>query len=177
MDMASAETPLLAYYRKRGLDAQERSIDEVRAYGRREFDMTHDFIQWLFPLTERSAAVPDSPVLTNTDIAAFLGDVTLRRELVNSLNCLLAFLGLELSERSGYPAVIPGSDFAACSQVWLTPGNHNLRRLSRALRSLVVLGCPDHARALFTCLDSLRRGHADTINNEVYGFWQRAIGS
>jgi hypothetical protein len=175
--MAIADTALIRYYRKHGADARGRTIDEVRSYSPREFDATHDFIQWLFPLPERSSAVPGSPVLTDTDVATFLGDPMLRRELVESLRCLTSFLGLTLIEDDGFTVVRPGPEFAARSGAWLAPENHNFRRISRAMRSLVVLGCRDYAEALFVCLDGLHHHHADAITDEVFGYWQRAISA
>ncbi|HEY6287985.1 MAG TPA: opioid growth factor receptor-related protein, partial [Nitrospiraceae bacterium] len=64
-------------------------------------ERTHDYIQWLFPLPERSSANPDAPLLSLADIRAFGESEELRSNLVRSLVVMLRFYGLEVS---GEPA-------------------------------------------------------------------------
>jgi len=51
-----------------GTDSKNRHIDEILDEDNRYWEHTHDFIQWLFPLTEESRAVRHSPVLTVEEV-------------------------------------------------------------------------------------------------------------
>lgn len=46
-----------------GSDHINRTIHEIWGFTDPQIENTHDFIQWLFPLNEKSRAVPQSPVL------------------------------------------------------------------------------------------------------------------
>ena len=45
---------ILAFLEHRGLDYQHRTLKEVWAFSDDEIERTHDFIQWVFPITEPS---------------------------------------------------------------------------------------------------------------------------
>ena len=85
---------LTAFYRGTGTDVEGRTLAEIWAYSDAELEGVHDFIQWLFPLRERSGFNPDAPLLTDADIAEFRADPTLRANLLRSFEVFLAFLGL-----------------------------------------------------------------------------------
>ncbi len=60
---------------------------------------------------------------------------------------------------------------------WVTPGNHNLLRLSRILRCLHLLGFEDEARALLRDLEALyKAGAGAAIGPVTLGYWRRAAG-
>jgi hypothetical protein len=69
------DSPIIAFYRGAGPDHRGRFLHEIREFGVDELESTHDFIQWLFPLPERSGANPHAPLLSASDIDAF-GDST-----------------------------------------------------------------------------------------------------
>ena len=50
--------PVTAFLEGEGMDARGRSIFDVLGMDNVALERTHDFIQWLFPLPEPSAAVP-----------------------------------------------------------------------------------------------------------------------
>ena len=62
--------PIVMFLEGEGTDARSRTVFDVLAMDDVAMERTHDFIQWLFPLPEPSAAVPGSPVLTPGDIQA-----------------------------------------------------------------------------------------------------------
>ncbi len=53
-----------------GTDDQGRSFDEILGWDDARLEMVHDYIQWIFPLPERSGANPSAPVLDAGSIAA-----------------------------------------------------------------------------------------------------------
>jgi hypothetical protein len=61
---------VVAFLIEDGVDGAGRTFDQVLAFDDAMLERRHDFIQWLFPLTEPSAAVPGSPVLSARDVEA-----------------------------------------------------------------------------------------------------------
>ena len=140
-------------------------------------EMVHDYIQWLFPLPERSGANPSAPVLDAESIAAIRGDAEMQGRLRAGFERMLAFYGFALEG----DALVEGPRFAAASRNWLHAGNHNHLRLTRMLRSLRVLGLEREASLLWDALRALyeRESAAGrrTIAAETFAFWKRAATS
>jgi len=165
---------LLDFLRGDGRDARGRSIAEIWALSNEDIERRHDFIPWLFPLDTASAAVPEPPVLGAEEVAILRRDRAIRANLRRSLDRMLAFYGLAWdSERR---VIGLGRDFREQAVVWLSPGNHNLLRLTRILRSLVLAGETDAAGALFACLEGLYRGpYRRTIGPQSFAHWAAAL--
>jgi len=62
---------IVAFYEGSGRDDRGRSLDDLLGFGDAALECTHDFIQWLFPLRERSGANPAAPRLDDATVAAF----------------------------------------------------------------------------------------------------------
>jgi hypothetical protein len=160
-----------------GEDDQGRTFDEILGWDDARLEMVHDYIQWIFPLPERSGANPWAPVLNAETIAAIRGDAEMRGRLGAAFLRMLAFYGFALEGNR----VAESPRFAAASRNWLHAGNHNHLRLTRMLRSLRVLGLEHEAAALWVALrllyereDAAGRG---TITAETFAFWKRAATS
>src|SRR5436190_6237830 len=101
---------LLEFYAGRGTDSEGRRLADILAWDDEDLEQVHDFIQWLFPLPERSNFNPDAPLLSTKDIAAFRADAHLRANLEKSFARILTFLGLAFDETG---KVVAGPNFAA----------------------------------------------------------------
>ena len=121
-------------------------------------EAVHDYIQWLFPLPEPSPFNPAAPVLTVADIAAFAADPSLRAALAR----MEKFYGLGRAD---------------APRPWLTPGNHNFRRLTRILRALALLGLRAEAEALLARLEALCSAPeaAAAVGRVTRGYWRDAV--
>lgn len=161
-----ANEKLIAFYRGTGADDRGRRIDEIWSFSHEELEAVHDYIQWLFPLTERSAFNPGAPLLDDDTIARFREDAALRANVERSLRVMLDFYGLAIAGHE----ILRVPTFGARSRVWLTPRNHNFLRLTRILKSLSLLGLHDRATQLLACLESL--GIRD---EEALRYWREAV--
>ena len=47
---------ILSFYRRADTDDRGRMLDEIRSFDLGHLESVHDYIQWLFPLAERSGA-------------------------------------------------------------------------------------------------------------------------
>jgi hypothetical protein len=157
-----------------GEDDQGRTFDEIVGWDDARLEMVHDYIQWIFPLPERSGANPWAPVLDAATIAAIRGSAEMQGRLRAAFLRMLAFYGFALEG----DRVSEGPRFPAASRNWLHAGNHNHLRLTRMLRSLRVLGLKHQAEMLWEALRVLyeREGAEGrrTITAETFAFWRQA---
>lgn len=169
----SAEPALLTFYRATGRDRQGRLLAEIQRWPDDRLEYTHDFIQWLFPLRERSQFNSDAPLLDDAAIAAFQTEPGLRAALRASLACMLTFYGLEWDGG----AVRKAARYEERAREWLTPGNHNHLRITRILKSLMALGLEAEARSFFSCLVEIYEKERGRISARTFEFWSSAVKS
>ena len=67
--------------------------------------------------------------------------------------------------------------FRERAQNWLWPMNHNHLRLTRILRSTLVLGLEAESKALFHALNAVYREFPDRISTRTHAFWIDAAQS
>ena len=81
------ESPLVEFYLGRGgAGSAGYSLQEIQNdWSDQQLELVHNYIQWLFPLTEFSAFNPSAPVLDSETIARF------RSELYHSTKLILLF--------------------------------------------------------------------------------------
>lgn len=168
-------SPIMDLFYGRGTDHRGRSLDDLQDQDHDALERNHDYIQWMFPLLEPSGANPQAPTLTEADIAAFRGNPALRMKLNTSFRIMMRFYGLDLMGLETGLLVKEIPTFEERSGVWLSPFNHNYLRLTRILRSMTVLGCASHARALLACLERLYKTYGDVIGPETMTYWRNAV--
>lgn len=163
---------LVDFYRCQAVDTEGRNLEDIWEWNDHELELVHDFIQWLFPLSEPSQFNPNAPLLTRNDIAAFRSEDQLRINLRKSFERILTFLGLR-QDASG--EIIEGENFASrTADVWDYP-NHNWLRITRILRSLTLLGLEPQAQALYRRLETFHRSGRFPISEETFHYWSKAI--
>jgi hypothetical protein len=164
---------LLDFYRGDAADAEGRFLKEILAWHDGEWEMVHDFIQWLFPLPEPSRFNADAPLLTAEDIAAFHAEKQLRAGLRESYDRFLEFVGLALAGDK----VVEGEEFASrVPDIWAS-WNHNWLRISRVLRTLKLLGLETEAQAFCDWLESVYKSRRFPITPETFSYWSDAVAS
>ena len=160
------------FYRGIRTDTEGRLLKDILAWPDDDLEEVHDFIQWLFPLPEPSQFHADAPLLTNEDIAAFKSDPILQANLMKAFERILPFLGLSLTDGN----VVEGKNFKSrVADVWAMP-NHNWLRITRILRSLMLLGMEAQAQDFYERLDALYRSRKFPIPAETFSYWTEAVG-
>jgi hypothetical protein len=110
---------ILDFLEGHGVDGAGRRISEVLAFGLGALESHHDYIQWLFPLTEPSGAVPGSPVLDAQDVAAIKASPKAQANLAAA------------QRRMDW--------FYEWTDHWLQAGDHNHLRITRIIKSVRLL--------------------------------------
>jgi hypothetical protein len=164
-------SPLVDFYRGQGTDTEGRFLKDIWGWTDDQLEEVHDYIQWLFPLPEPSRFNPDAPLLTEEDITAFRSDDLLQANLLQSLQRMLAFLGLEWA---GNGQVRAAPNFAARTpEVWCFP-NHNWLRITRILHSLRLLGLEVQAQAIYEQLQALYSSRRFPVTADTFHYWTEA---
>lgn len=128
---------LVFYGDDEGANSSGYALEQVLGWPDGDWELQHDFIQWLFPTDEPSLFNPDAPVLDANTVARFRADPLLRHRLHRSYDRWLAFCGVARTD-DGLAFDNPNP------RVW-DRQNHNWLRITRVLRSLNLLGLPDEA--------------------------------
>jgi hypothetical protein len=128
MDME--ESQILKFYRGEENRSGHLLRDIIEKWNDEDWERGHDFIQWVFPTDEESKFHPDAPVMTCQEAIILGEDPELRQKVLASLERFKGFLKLETGPH------------------WWAAPNHNLLRISRAIRCLALLGLKEEAADL-----------------------------
>ena len=150
----SSVSALTAFLRGEEPDAAGRLIADVLAFTDEELERRHDFIQWLFPLPEPSAAVPGSPVLTSADIAALRSSPAAQASLSAAADRMLLFY-----ESTSW---------------WRRASDHNHLRITRIIRSLRLLAGDEAADGFRRKILDLVEASDAPINATSLRYWAAA---
>jgi len=173
--MGERSSPILRFQAGTGTDDRGRTQAEILAWDDGRLERVHDYIQWLFPLPERSAFNAGAPRLTDADVQAFRDRDDLRVALGRALVRMLAFYGFAMrAGEAGDRIVVRTAAYRERARNWITPGNHNFLRISRMLRSLVLLGLEREARAILRALEAVHAEDGDVIGPVALAHWRRA---
>lgn len=157
MDADVSESRIHDFLRGVGRDGAGRSIETVLRFDDAQLDGFHDYIQWLFPLPEPSRAVPESPVLSPTDVTAIRADSDALRNLGRATDVMAGFY--------------------ARNDHWVVPHDHNHLRITRILRCLGLLRGPAQAQAFLDGITARVASGGPTVSPQSRAFWADAISS
>lgn len=167
---------LVGFYLGQQPDSEGRTIQEIWSWNCQKLEHKHDYIQWLFPLKERSRFNRKAPILNDEIIQEFLTNTILRIHLLKSLKVMLGFYGLECLNPDSENIEISRSDvYSERKQEWINLGNHNYLRLTRILTCLKLLGLENYAEALFECLEKIYKEESRRIGSETFNYWKNAV--
>ncbi|MBW4472890.1 MAG: hypothetical protein KME45_21310 [Stenomitos rutilans HA7619-LM2] len=166
---------LVDFYLGQRPDTEGRTLESIWAWDNVRLEEEHDYIQWLFPLVEKSRFNPNAPVLTAVDRQMFNASDTLKTRLLTSFKRMLQFYGLQCPDNMAASSITVADTFSERRDDWLHWGNHNHLRITRMLTSLRLLGLDAYAKAFFQCLTQLYQAEPDTIDPRSYAFWKDAV--
>jgi hypothetical protein len=138
-----------------GTDGRGRFLNDVLALDDAALEYVHDYMQWLFPLTTRSGAQPNAPILTADEIDAIRLDEIALANLRRATQRMLAFY--------------------QNTDAWLAPSDHNHLRITRILASLRLLAGEAAARAFHAAIMDIHESCGAPIDPHNLAYWRRAL--
>ena len=148
------------------------TIQEIWNFSDKQLESCHNYIQWLFPLTEPSLFNPMAPFVENVSM---FDNQTIRDNMITSLAVMCNFYGFTVSvTQHGISKIAKSDDFSLKAKNWLTVRNHNYLRLTRILLSLQLFGLEKEAELLFAVLQEIYDEYKDVIGDISYNYWKEA---
>lgn len=168
---------IIDFYTGNGTDDQGRTLEDILLWDSDELEQTHDYIQWLFPLTEPSRFNPNAPLFDEETIEAFTANKICMKNIVRALERMLDFY--ELRKRKDGIRTIPGKlgsyrNIKATKPWWVENGDHNYLRFTRILTCLNHLGLYIYTEMVYQLLTDLYEVFADDIGATTMQFWYAA---
>ena len=133
-------------------DGVGRSVEQILDCDNAYWERTHDFIQWLFPLTEASRSVRNAPVLTDDEI----------KQIRES----------EIAQANIQRSVLRYKEFLAGTTEWRNGYDHNHLRISRVIKSLRLLVSDEAANGFKYWVAGQLGDQIDSIHAESRRHWR-----
>ena len=146
---------LISFLSNKSPDHAGRKLSDILLFSDGDIENTHDFIQWIFPLSEPSGSVYGVPFLNEETIIQIKND---REVLDNILEANGWFL-----------------DFLSRSKSWRSEYNHNHLRITRILKCLVILGLKNEAQRSYSKILAILGNDVCRIDYTALQYWKNAI--
>ena len=160
---------LLAFYRDEIPNNKGVFLHDIWSYSDKQLESKHKYIQWMFPTDQKSLFNRAAPVLRQPEIILLKNDTIVMKNFRTSLIKIFKFYGLSLLSDD---SIIISIDFNLKAKNWITPNNHNYKRISRILRFLTLFRFDKIKRELIVTLEEIYREHENAIGEETYQIWK-----
>lgn len=154
-----------------GTDDRGRVLLQIIGQSDEWLESTHDYIQWLFPLSEKSGANPNAPLIEVNLVSLFSFNEAARSNMLLGLDRMLSFYGLQ---RKG-TSITKGENWYLRKENWFVSPTHNDLRITRMLKSLSILGFGDYAQAFLDTLLKLTSEPDCGLSSDAIGYWKSAV--
>lgn len=165
--------PLIDFFIHNGTDNRGRVLLQIVGQSDEWLESIHDFIQWLFPLSEASGANPNAPLIDVNLVSLFGFNEAARSNMLLGLDRMLSFYGLQ---RKG-TSITKGENWYLREDNWFDRPTHNDLRITRMLKSLSILGFGDHAQAFLYALLKLSNELDCGFSSDAIGYWKSAVSA
>ncbi|MGX2955532.1 opioid growth factor receptor-related protein [Ursidibacter arcticus] len=162
---------ILDFLEHKGTDHKGRMLQDIWAFDIFNLENNHDFIQWIFPLDTPTKSNRFAPILTGIDCEQIKRSEIAQHSLQKSLDVMLSFWGLKLENEQ--VIVAEDLDPKKINHFWIRRTNHNQLRITRAIRSLAMLGQLELARQLQQGILEIAKNYA--IHSETIEFWRSSL--
>ncbi len=153
-------------------DHQGRYLSEILHQDDFWLEVTHDYIQWLFPTMEFSRVTSDAPVITSRIIATFRQDEILQTHLTASFHRMLYFYGLCCTGDE----IQKSDNWNERKENWFLLDTHNNLRITRILKSMMTLGMETEARYFQKTLHRLCESEYDCgVGTLARKYWIESV--
>lgn len=165
-------SPLVDFFLGTAPDDHGRTFEAILAHNDEWLEYTHNFVQWLFPLTSLSGANPAAPTLDAAQIAEFRSNPALQKQLLRAFDRMLGFYGLARTPDS----INKAPNWEQRKSLWFTHPSHNHLRITRILKCLNTLALEQEARMLYDSLAALQASEPDCgIPATAFAYWADAV--
>lgn len=161
---------IISFYENKKTKKTRHLLKDVLVKGNNWFERTHDYIQWLFPLDEKSACNKDAPILSINDITYFNTNFVVAANFECSVIRFIHFLGLGVTNgldnfKNPQFEIINEDQLYTWQEM-----NHNSLRITRFLASTTMFGHYNFANNLLNFIKCNLEGYHPSIP-----YWDDAL--
>lgn len=135
-------------------DHKGRTLHEVLSKDDEWLECEHDYIQLLFPTSDRSRYFRSAPTVSLLEAWELSKDEVIIENMRRSYSRMFKFYS--------DPENIGG---------WFKRGNHNFLRLSRILKSLRMFGLDNEADELYSFLSEMASRDPNSVSIQTISYW------
>ena len=146
---------LVEFLNGTGPDHQGRYLRDIWDFEDTAIEQTHDFIQWLFPLAEKSMSVLSAQTLSADDINRIRKCDIARANLEKSAQWYLGFL--------------------LRNDNWIRSYDHNHLRITRVIKSLHLLVSVNVASSFLNSIFEITGDRLNVIRQDGVDFWKSGL--
>jgi len=165
VETKTGEDPIIKFYRNEVVTKAKRKLSTIWNWNDEKLECQHDFVQWLFPLNEKSRFNSDAPILTKKSIEIIKYDKEIQANLRTSFDKMFAFYGWKVNdtldgvERMTIEVTGENGDKETRLKpmVWIRH-SHNFDRITRILTSMKLLGRTDLSELFFMAMCRTAKG-------------------
>ena len=164
-----------AFYLNKEPNPKGLYLKDIWNFSDWEFDNTHDFIQWMFPLELESKHSDLAPVVSKEDFSEMVNNPQIKENLLNSLYMAENVWGLDVHHKKMNRA--RPRTFKSFDELnWPTHYHHNYIRISRVIHCLRLFQLENEAKELLEYLEkNLYSSYEHLVGQEVFNSWQEAF--
>ncbi len=154
---AGTDSDIILFFLDQATDGGGRTLTQLMQKDNSWFERAHDYIQWMLPTRRRSKYEPGAPVLSDRDIQVFQVRRDLREAYSFGVDRVKRFLELDQMR----PA-------------WVRRKDHNHKRITRLIESLMDLGFEERARRVLEQVMRVEKANPEVIDPEAVEHWRKA---
>jgi hypothetical protein len=166
---------IVNFYSGVSVDSEGRTINDILEFNYEQLEVIHNYIQWLFPLNEKSNFNFHAPILTLEDICIMKANTEIKNNINKAISLILDFYGLRIVIKGENIEIIENKIYASRVKNWITPFNHNYLRITRMLKFLVLSGMKNYAVAFYNILERIYDNNKEIIGKETFQYWKNTI--
>lgn len=153
---------IIDFYTGKQMANTGETIDEILKFNDFDLESEHQYIQWLFPLREPSPVNPHAPLFDGP------ADYHLSKEPDG-----------KLAEENFLKALSMMNKFynfdSPTKQQWVSIANHNYLRLTRIIKSAILMGYPEYAEHFALKAMATYSKYPADVGLRSLGFWVEAV--
>lgn len=148
---------LINFYLNDEKNIEDVTIKDILAYSANDLELDHYWVQWAFPLKEKSQANLNAPILTDELIKNVISHPGFYEKFSMISNHFFNFLN-------------HGND----KPIWINKNNHNYLRITRVIKSAKLFGRFDIAEKYYSYVRDLYDKWPDDIGDSTFAYWGNA---
>ena len=164
---------LIDFFVSNGTDDRGRVLLQLIGQSDEWLEKNHDFIQWLFPLSEKSGANPNAPLIDVNLVSLFSFNSVAQENMLMGFDRMLSFYGMQRNNK----IITKGENWYLRKDNWFVTPTHNDLRITRILKSMSILGLGDYSQALLDTLLQLASEQDCGFSSDAIDYWKSAVSA